>query len=222
MSRELWDLSVDETERAAGVLEDSLALCAKWGVPLDGDCHVEGKGEVDGGCFEERGVEGCASGVVGLSSGFEVPLFGSEFFSVVADLVEKFRKRDVDSVAWFDAGHGVRNAFPIYGDGDVGVEGFILSSVGDVAGRRVFPVVLPADVVEFSVSLFGPTANRVRFLCELAGVYGDAVRLLGEGDGFRGSLVASFRNVVGVFRVEFGKYCDNHADDAGCGADACQ
>ena len=83
-------------------------------------------------------------------------------------------------------------------------------------------MVVPADVVEFSVSLFGPAANRVRFLCELAGIYGDAVRLLGEGDGFRGSLVASLRNVVGVFRVEFGEYCDKHADDAGGGADACQ
>ena len=222
MSRELWDLSVDETERVAGVLEDSLVLCTEWGVPLDGDCDIEGEGDVDGVDLKEGGVEGGAFGVVGLSSGFEVPLFGSEFFSVVADLVEKFRKRDVDSVAWFDVSPGVRHAFPIYGDGDVGVEGFILSSVDDVAGRRVLPVVVPADVVEFSVSLFGPAANRARFLCELAGIYGDAVRLLGEGDGFRGSLVASLRIVVGVFRVEFGEYCDKHADDAGGGADACQ
>lgn len=44
MSRELWDLSVDETERVAGVLEDSLVLCTEWGVPLDGDCDIEGGG----------------------------------------------------------------------------------------------------------------------------------------------------------------------------------
>lgn len=222
MSRELWDLSVDETERAVLLFEDLFSLCSQWGSPLDSDSDVKGQRNMHRGGFEKRQRSESvrtSSIVVGNRPSAEVPLFGAEFFSVVSDLVEKNRKRDSHPVSRFEVNLGVRKVFPVYRDGDESAEGFVLSSVDDIAGCRVFPVVVPTDVVDFSLSLFGPAAYRIRFLCELAGIYGDAVRFLGQGDGLSGPLVASLRNLVSSLGIELGEYRDNHASDSGKGAD---
>lgn len=217
MSRELWDLSVDETERAVLLFEDLFSLCSQWGSPLDSDSDIKGQRNVHRGGFEKwqrSDFVGTSSLVVGNRPGAEFPLFGAEFFSVVSDLVEKNRKRDSHPVSRFEVNLGMRKVFPVYRDGDESAKGFVLSSVDDIAGCRVFPVVIPADVVEFSLSLFGPAAYRIRFLSELAGIYGDAVRFLGQGDGLSGPLVASLRNLVSALGIELGKYRDNHGSDS--------
>ena len=222
MSREPWDLSVDETERAVLLFEDLFSLCSQWGSPLDSDSDVKGQRNMHRGRFDkwQRGDSvRTTSFVVGDRPSAELPLFGAEFFSVVSDLVEKNRKRDSHPVSRFDVNLGVRKVFPVYRDGDESAKGFVLSSVDDIAGCRVFPVVVPADVVEFSLSLFGPAAYRIRFLSELAGIYGDAVRFLGQGDGLSGPLVASLRNLVSSLGIELGKYRDNHATDSSKGTD---
>lgn len=201
-----------ENKIAVRLLEDLLALFAQQGEPLD--CHDDIK--------FQRKVDGRNRHVVSPrpSGRRAVPiLFDKEFRFVASELIEKFRQRYVDAAPGLYIDRPSGNVLPVYSHGDADAKGFIMASVRDVAGARVYPIVIPADVVDFSVSLLGSKADRVRFLCELACVYRDAVRFGGQSVRVERGLVGSLRNIVGLLRVVFGEYCDDESADAGGGSD---
>lgn len=205
-------LTGSETKSARRILEDLLALFAQWGEPLDSHDDIKFQRQIDG--------RNANTGYPRSTGRRAVPiLFGKEFRFVAAELIEKFRQRHANTVPglYIDGPSG--DVLPIYRHGDTDVEGFIVASVGDLAGARLYPIVVPADVVGFSVSLLGSQADRVRFLCELAGVYRDAVRFGGQSVRVECSLVGSLRNIVGLLRVVFGEYCDDESADSGGGPD---
>ena len=138
---------------------------------------------------------------------------------MASELIEKFRQRYVDTAPGLYIDRVVKDVFPVYSHGDADVKGFIMAGVSDLAGARLYPIVVPADVIDFSVSLLGSKADRVRFLCELACVYRDAVRFGGQSVRVERGLVGSLRNIVGLLRVVFGEYCDDEPADAGGGSD---
>ena len=161
-----------EEEWVSAVLDDALALFAERGEPLNGhdDIKLSRKSQVSS--VSDGRVEQIAAPDPGL-------LFGTEFFAIVSQFLEKAWQRDHNTSAGVHVDRRVGQVFPLYSNGDANPEGFVLASVGDLAGRRIWPVVVPADVIRFSLTSFGPAANRVRVLSEVTSLYCDAVRVSG-------------------------------------------
>ena len=205
-------LTTLETKSAARLLEDLLALFTQWGAPLDSHDDIKFQRKV-----KRRNPHVPFPRPSGRRA---VPiLFGKEFRFVASEFIEKFRQRYVDTAPGLYIDRVVKDVFPVYSHGDADVKGFIMAGVSDLAGARLYPIVVPADVIDFSVSLLGSKADRVRFLCELACVYRDAVRFGGQSVRVERGLVGSLRNIVGLLRVVFGEYCDDESADAGGGSD---
>lgn len=205
-------LTGSETKSARRILEDLLALFAQWGEPLDSHDDIKFQRQIDG--------RNANTGYPRSTGRRAVPiLFGKEFRFVASEFIEKFRQRYVDTAPGLYIDRVVKDVFPVYSHGDADVKGFIMAGVSDLAGARLYPIVVPADVIDFSVSLLGSKADRVRFLCELACVYRDAVRFGGQSVRVERGLVGSLRNIVGLLRVVFGEYCDDEPADAGGGSD---
>lgn len=210
------DLGSQEAERAIVLLEDLIFLFSQWGEPLDRHDDIKPQREI-----HRRGPE-VVTGGSERGDGFlpmEGSLFGTELFSVASDLIEKFRQRNLNTTPSIYIDTWVRNVFPVYSNGNPNAEGFVLSRVDDLAGCRIYPVVIPADVIRFSVASFGPAANRVRFLCELACIYRDAVGVTRESVGLNRRLLASLRNVVGLLRIELRPYRNEEGKDSGNATD---
>ena len=204
---ETVDSSVVET--ATKVLEAAVAVLSECSEPFDVDAHVSSVGH-----FQRAGAKGCEveHAGSGSASALEVPVFGVQFLAAAGELVGKARVREGDSAsAGYVAPVGL-NVVPVYSKVDGDAECFILATVGELAGSRLYPLVVPYDVIDFSVSLFSSKADGIRFLSELARVYCDAVRLSGNAVGFGRKLLASLRNLVGVLGVALGD--DAHAQ--GC------
>lgn len=206
------DLSSSETEKAVGILEDALALFAERGEPLDRHDDIKFQGEM-----HWRNTEVVTRGSKMEFGLFPVEclLFGTEFSGVASDLIAKFWHRNLETSPSIYIDTRVRNVFPVHSNGHPNAEGFVLSSVDDLAGCRIYPVVIPADVIRFSVASFGPAANRVRFLCELACIYRNAVGFTRESVGLNRRLLASLRNVVGLLRIELRPYRNDECENSG-------
>lgn len=208
-----WHLSSLEAERANSIFEDLLMLCSEFGAPLDRDFDFElqWEEEAGGGAWQ---VDSEAPRTPGdsIESGL---LFGTEFRFVVAELTEKFWQRNNDTRRGLQIDDRMREVFPVYRHSDTNPVGFVLAGVGDLAGTRIYPVDVPTDVMRFSVTSFGPAANRVRFLCEIAGIYGDAVRLSGQGIRFRGLLLTTLRDLVRFLGVELRGHRNGKSSNAG-------
>lgn len=206
-----WELSLDETHYAVRVLNDALELLAERSAPLDSHGDVELEREMyRGNAYRETGAE-AGGGEFSLSRSVSL-LFGVEFRFVAAELFEKFRQRDADVLAGGQVDGRVREVLPVYDNRGDDVQGFILARVGEPAGARVYPVVLPAHVIDFSVASLGPAAYRIRFLCELTRIYRDAVGLLSDSEGFHRLLLTSLGNLVSALRIQLGPSCQANAD----------
>lgn len=206
-----WRLSSLEAERANSIFEDLLMLCSEFGAPLDRDFGLElQRDEERGGGAWQVDPEAPRTPGRSIESGL---LFGTEFRFVVAELTEKFWQRNDDTRRGLQIDDRVREVFPVYRHSDTNPVGFVLAGVGDLAGTRIYPVDVPTDVMRFSVTSFGPAANRVRFLCEIAGIYGDAVRLSSQGIRFRGLLLTTLRDLVRFLGVELSPYRNEQSEN---------
>lgn len=201
----LVGLTETELETASRILDDSLAWFAQRGAPLNSHDDIQFQGHED----ERRPhtQEAFLSG-----SSLESSLFGSELGSVVRDLVGQFWEKDFHRGSSLYIGCGVSDVFPIYSNSGRDIEGFVLSRVDNLAGCRIYPTVIPADEIRFSLASFGPAANRIRFLSELTSIYSQAVGLTSQSVRFHGRLVASFRDLIGFLRIELSAYRNEQSE----------
>lgn len=207
-----FDLSSKETESAVRLLEDLLLLFSERGEPLDRHDDVKLQGEMHR--RHSQVVSRDPKRGLGLFP-VEGLLFGAEFSGVASDLIAKFRHRNLETSPSIYIDTGVWDVFPVYSNRGQDADGFVLASVHDLAGCRIYPVVIPTDVIRFSVASFGPAANRVRFLCELACIYRNAVGFTRESVGLNRRLLTSLRNVVGLLRIELRPYRNDEGENSG-------
>lgn len=203
-------------EFSAKILEGALTLLAEAGEPLDIDEHVRAVGkfrnaEFSRDCFKRRSC--------GRFEGFESTLFGVEFPTAVGELLSKARMREKNGMSSGYVAPVGLDVIPVYGKPNGDAECFILATIGELAGSRLYPLVIPHDVIDFSVSLLRSKTDRIRFLSELTSIYCDAVRLSGKSIGLGRKLLASLRNLVGLLGVTLREETDSQASDASPGAD---
>ncbi len=200
-------MSAAELETASRVLDDSLAWFAERGEPLNRHDDIQhqrkfNRWHSDGAVRAGRPIE-------------KLLLFGFELKSVAMDLVSKFREKHLNGPAAFYVDRGMGDIFPIYSNSGRDIQGFVLSRVDDLAGCRIYPAVIPADQIGLCIASFGPAANRIRFLSELTSIYSHAVGITSQTVRFHGSLVTSFRNLVGFLRIELRPYRNDKSGGTG-------
>lgn len=200
-------MSEAELETASRVLDDSLAWFAERGEPLNRHDDIQHQREIHR--RESDGAVGAGGPIEKLL------LFGFELKSVAMDLVSKFREKHLNSPAALYVDCGMGDIFPIYSNSGRDIQGFVLSRVDDLAGCRIYPAIIPADQIGLSISSFGPAANRIRFLSELTSIYSHAVGITSQTVRFHGSLVTSFRNLVGLLRIELRPYRNDESRSTG-------
>lgn len=199
-------------ETATNVLEGALTLLAECGEPLDIDAHVRAVRE-----FERTNANGggLPCGSSGGAAFFKGPIFGVEFSAAAGELLGKAWVREQNGMTGGYIAPVGLDVIPVYGKPNGNAECFILASVGELAGSRLYPLVIPRDVIDFSVSLLRSKTDRIRFLGELTSVYCDAVRLSGKSVGLGRKLLTSLRNLVGVLGVVLRGDGDNQRCDSG-------
>lgn len=175
------------------VLESALSLLAECGEPFDIDTHISLERHIHRPNRDEIRDEGGRT-----VPGVDRRLFGIEFFSTASQLLSKAWQRERNApTSGYIAPVGT-DVVPIYRHDNASVEGFVLTRVGHLAGARIYPVEIPVDAIDFSLSLLGSAADRIRFLGELTRVYCDAVRFSGQAVGFGRKLRTSLRYLVGA------------------------
>lgn len=208
---EMTDL---EVEFSVQIFESCVALLSELGNPADIDINPRPNRE-----FHWGKPHGRSERPMDASTLFVGGLFGLEFIPTARELISK-RLVDQDYIpaSGYIAPIGL-DIVPIYRQSDSHVEGFVIARVGDLAGSRIYPVVVPRDVIDFSITLLGSQTDRIRFLRELACIYRDAVRLSGESVCFGRELLTSLRNIVGALGIALGVKADYKTRDSGHAAD---
>ncbi|MEY8577242.1 hypothetical protein AALI21_02900 [Corynebacteriaceae bacterium 6-324] len=209
-----FGMALKELETASRILDDSLAWFAQRGEPLDGHDDIEHQGHIN-----RRDSDVSVGARASLA---ESVLFGPELLSVVTDLVGKFWQKHFQAGPSLYIDRGVGDIFPIYSNGGRDIDSFVLSRVDNLAGCRIYPTEIPVDEIRLSLAGFGPAANRIRFLSELTSIYSQAVGLTSQSIRFNGRLVASFRNLVGLLRIELRPYSEEQSSSTRSAANNCE
>lgn len=210
------DLDQSEVEFASRVLEDALALLSETGHPFDLDTNIRMNRKLHWREFHRPGE------FPSLSPLFKNTLFGEEFRFAAGELIGKHRMRKDNALAGGYVAPAGTHVIPIYRQPHGSPECFILADVGDLAGSRLYPLECPRDVIFLSISFLGAPAERIGFLCELTSIYCDAVRLAGEGVGFRRTLITSLGNLVGALGTTLRPDSDSEPTDTSRPSDDCE
>jgi len=160
--------------------------------------------------FKNR--RGPADGEVPVSAGSRVPFRSAELVLLAQELISRFRQLEREVTT---SGYRIdppMRLFPVYRDGGVHPDGFVLAPVGQDVAPRLFPCTYPADIVDFGLTCFRTHGDRVRFFSELTRIYSDAVRLSGEIVGVRTQLMSTLSKIAGVLS---NLVCASRLDEAG-------
>lgn len=103
---------------------------------------------------------------------------------------------------------------PIYVNGGVDPERFVLATVNQEEFPRSFPCEIPVDIVAFGLHGLGSLEVRLRFFCYLVRIYGDAVRLDGNPIGSGRELVRSLGIITCALSDLIATNASNRAEDS--------
>lgn len=101
------------------------------------------------------------------------------------------RTFDLNAAATGDRFHRFADFFAINVHDDPYVKSFVVAPVGNGVGAWLFPVKFPVDIARIAFTSLSPTSERQRFFAYFAGIYCDALAVLGDAVGFRAQLIRS-------------------------------
>lgn len=124
------------------------------------------------------------------------PALSSALDSCVLDVVRNTRELERQFAAGRHSVGAYLHLVPIYGDRSLDVQRFMLTTVGQDEAPRCWPVTIPSDVVTFGLARLGSRADRIRLLCGLVRLYGDAVARASNAHGLRRQMLGTLLLVI--------------------------
>lgn len=111
---------------------------------------------------------------------------------------------DLDAAAAGNRFNCFTNLYVVNGQNNSNIESFVVTSVGEGVDAWLFPIAFPMDVARIALTRFGSARNLQRFFAYFAGLYCDALAVLGDVVGIRAQLVRSISLLASLLGLLIG------------------
>ncbi|MNW41333.1 hypothetical protein D3C74_184670 [compost metagenome] len=163
--------------------------------------------------LNRHGLQSCES--VGAST---LPQRVSTFFFLESSYFAKIggsglRAFDLNAAAAGDRFNHLTNLYVVNGQNNSNIESFVVTPVGEGINSWLLPVAFPMDVARIALTRFGSARNLQRFFAYFAGLYCDALAVLGDDVGIRTELIRSISLLASFLGMLIGSLAGTDSPD---------